>query len=472
MDSKITNFPVNIYGNLEKYNETISKGRCRIFYKGANRNGTYITDEFAEKLLNTIAYAPIKGIFDDAEQDFSDHGEKRELGRIYGVVPADPQLTWESHLDEDGIERLYACVDVLLYTALYEEAKLIPGKSQSMELYAKSIKGDWQIIDGKRYYVYTDACFLGLQALGEEVEPCFEGAAFFSLYQQLTEMVNQLNNVANTQNQIQEEQTMDIVNFKMSDDQKFKAIWQLLNVNYNAENNWSVEYDICAVYDEYAVVKNYATGGFERAYYVKNDETDSVVIEKMEPCFIIDVSENEKQILDLLQKKGCKNYEQTEEHFTAYENLEQENSQNCTKIDELSAQNATLITERDNAVSANNALTDSINELTNNFNNAQQVIETLTAERDALASYKKNVEDANKRSIISQYTDNLTEEVIASYENNLDNFTADELDMKLTYEVKKCHPEIFSNTQSPAYVPKEATPTSGLTEILSRYEKH
>ena len=58
-------FPVTVYGNLEKYNETISKGRCRIFYKYGNRNGTNITDEFAEKLLSTIPYAPVKGIYEE-----------------------------------------------------------------------------------------------------------------------------------------------------------------------------------------------------------------------------------------------------------------------------------------------------------------------------------------------------------------------------------------------------------------------
>ena len=52
-------FPVTVYGNLEKYNDVTSKARCRIFYKYGNRNGTYITDEFAEKLLSTIAYAPV-----------------------------------------------------------------------------------------------------------------------------------------------------------------------------------------------------------------------------------------------------------------------------------------------------------------------------------------------------------------------------------------------------------------------------
>ena len=45
----ITNFPITVYGKMEKFSDTISRGRCRVFYKGRNRNGTYITDEFAEK---------------------------------------------------------------------------------------------------------------------------------------------------------------------------------------------------------------------------------------------------------------------------------------------------------------------------------------------------------------------------------------------------------------------------------------
>lgn len=73
-------FPVTVYGNLEKYNDVLSKARCRIFYKYGNRNGTYITDEFAEKLLSTIAYVPVKGIYDDDDEDYDDHGEKEAKG--------------------------------------------------------------------------------------------------------------------------------------------------------------------------------------------------------------------------------------------------------------------------------------------------------------------------------------------------------------------------------------------------------
>lgn len=173
-----TNFPITVYGKMEKFSDTISKGRCRIFYKGGNRNGTYITDEFAEKLMASAPYAPVKGIYDG--DDYTDHGKARTEGRIYGVVPANPNFTWERHVDVDGIEREYACCDVLYYTALYKEAGEIDGKGQSMELFRKTLKGAWQYISGKKYFVFSEGGFLGLQALGDDVEPCFEGAGFYS----------------------------------------------------------------------------------------------------------------------------------------------------------------------------------------------------------------------------------------------------------------------------------------------------
>jgi hypothetical protein len=181
MDKTLYEFPVTVYGNLEKYNEVLSKARCRIFYKYANRNGTYITDEFADKLLNSLPYAPVKGIYVPEDGDYSDHGEERDQGRIYGIVPENPNITWENHLDEDGVERSYACADVLIFTAIYKEASEIVGKSQSMELYGPSLKYHEAIVDGKRFIVFDEGCFLGLQVLGDQVEPCFEGASFYTL---------------------------------------------------------------------------------------------------------------------------------------------------------------------------------------------------------------------------------------------------------------------------------------------------
>jgi hypothetical protein len=48
-------------------------------------------------------------------------------------------------MDEDGVTRTYACADVLLFTGLYPEAKLVPGESQSMEIFRGNLKGEWRI---------------------------------------------------------------------------------------------------------------------------------------------------------------------------------------------------------------------------------------------------------------------------------------------------------------------------------------
>jgi len=40
-------FEVSLYGAMEKYDDSKSKCRVRIFYKGLNRNRTYISEDFA-----------------------------------------------------------------------------------------------------------------------------------------------------------------------------------------------------------------------------------------------------------------------------------------------------------------------------------------------------------------------------------------------------------------------------------------
>lgn len=472
----IKDFPVTVYGNLEKYSDVISKGRCRIFYKGANRNGTFITDEFADKLLSTIAYAPVKGIYATQEDDYTDHGEERHEGRIYGIVPAEYHLAWEPHVDEDGVERVYACVDVLIYTALYSEANIIFGKSQSMELYRKSIKGDWQIIDGKRYYVYEDACFLGLQVLGDKVEPCFEGASFFSLYQSLLDQVEHLDQLQNNfQNDGQGGNDMPQLTFKVSDNQKFEFLWTLLNPNCTEENGWAVEYAICDVYDDYAIAYNYVEGIYERIYYTKDDANDSVSIDRKERCFILDVSENEKKALDALRVMNDNTYELVDEKFSQLPELNAKISESDNKIEELNTTIATLTVERDEAIASKDSLQtefdNAANEYAEKFGAVQAQLETVTSERDALAIYKKNAEDAAKKSIIANYTGYVSAETIETFLNDLDKYSINELDMLLTYAQKKEHPELFIQGPKLAFVPKDDVQKGGLEEILDRYEK-
>ena len=59
------------------------------------------------------------------------------------VCSRKPKLKVEEHLTVE--KPTYACVDVLIFTALYDEAAEIMGKAQSMELYEPSIEGEWQV---------------------------------------------------------------------------------------------------------------------------------------------------------------------------------------------------------------------------------------------------------------------------------------------------------------------------------------
>lgn len=463
-------FSVTIYGTLEEYNEVLSKARVRIFYKYGNRNGTYITDEFADELIKTIPYTPIKGIYDSEEQDYTDHGEKRSLGRIYGIVPENPNLTWEKHQDEDGIEREYACADVLLFTAIYKEAGEIIGQAQSMELYDKTIEGAWQFVEGKRYFVFSKGCFLGLQVLGEEVEPCFEGAAFFTLYESITNMLNKIEQF-NLNNQ-QGGTEVPKLTFKLSDSTKHDILFRLLNPNYTEQGGWTVENGICDVYDDYAIVRNYEAGSFERVYYTKDDTTDSLTIDKKEVCFIVDVTESEKTTLDTLQKLNKGSFDKVDEVYSASVNLEAEKASLELKIGELNTSISTLTTERDEAKTEYEQANTLLGEAQASLEEAQTTLNSLKEENSALASYKAEVEKAEKTEILTSYSGILSEKILAVYTEKIGDYTATELDKELAYELKKTNPSVFSKAPQSQYVPKDDASKDDLAEILSKYEKN
>ena len=456
MDKNIKEFPISVYGQIEKYNEILSKARCRIFYKYGNRNGTYITDEFAEKLLSSLPYVPVKGIYNG--EDFTDHGTERNEGRIYGIVPENPNFAWEKHIDEDGVEREYACADVLIFTALYAEANDIVGKAQSMELYEPSIKYHKSVIGGQVYVVFDDGCFLGLQALGDSVEPCFEGASFYSLQKSIEDTIYKIKEFSKGG-----QSEMSKLNFKLSDSQKHDAIWTLLNENYTEEGNWQIDYAVCDIYDDYALAFNYSQGTYERVYYVKDNETDSITISEKKKCYIVDVTEDEKVTLDTLRKLNGDTYELVNENLANAEQNVVELQNSVSKIEELNATIATLNVEASDAQTK-------IDDAAAQYAEAQNQISALTQELDELKNYKHNVETQQKEAVIAEYSDKLADEVIETYKAKLDEFTVLDLDKELAYELKKSNSSIFTSQATTGFVPKDQAP-SGIEAILSKYER-
>lgn len=451
-------FPISIYGQIEPFNDVLSKARCRIFYKGSNRNGTFITDEFANELISTLHYVPIKGIYNG--EDFTDHGNSREDGQIYGIVPETNNFAWEQHLDEDGVERTYACTDVLLFTSLYPEASTIIGKGQSMELYEPSLQYHSTIFQGQKYIVFEHGSFLGLQVLGDNVEPCFEGASFFSLQESIRSTIEKIKEFT----KLSEESEMPQINFKLSDDQKYRGLWILLNPNYCEEGDWTVDYSICEVFDDYALAVNLETGSYERIYYTKDDETDSIEINDRVKVFVIDVTENEKNTLDTLRKLNGDTYELVSENLTNAETNAKACEEYNAKIDEMTQTIATLNTEAESETEKYAALEGQYNELNTQYS-------ALAEENSSLKDYKQNVENQHKEAVIAEYADKLSEEVIDAYKAKLDEYTVEDLDMHLAYELKKKGGSaFFAQKPETGYILKD-TPKTGVEEILARYKK-
>ena len=429
---KYDNFSVQVYGELTPYNQVLSKARVRIFYKYGNRNGSYITDEFADKLVSSLPYAPVKGIYSATENDFTGHGDARDLGRIYGIVPQDFNFAWEDHLDKDGIVRTYACADVLLFTALYPEAHQILGSSQSMEIYRPSIKGSWEMIDGEEYYVYTDGCFLGLQTLGEKVEPCFEGSAFFSLYDSLKELVEKMEKFSYN---------------KGGRKEMVKRISELLNTE---AEKYSV-YNVVETEDKKtAYLFNLEDNKFQICEFTIGEE-DAITLGDLQDLYMFNATEAEYNALFEIKEAEI-DLTTVKETYASVENLTKEKSELEQKVADFENQNSTLIQEKETALA--------------DYANAQQTINTLQENINTLESFKKEVEDKQKSAIVEKYSQKLNEEQMKTVTENLDSYSVVDLEKELAYIY--CSNFSFDNAEPK--VPKVTEPDS-LSAILGKYEK-
>lgn len=154
------------------------RARVRVFSKYGNRNGSYITEQVADQLIESAItkHVPIVGFFDPQSQTWASHTGPT-LAHGYGYV--EDFLGWEPTEDTDGVIRDYAVFSIVLHTDYFEEANKIVGQNQSMELNPKTIQGEWATIDEEEYFIYSFAEMLGFCVIGSN-EPCFSASTFFS----------------------------------------------------------------------------------------------------------------------------------------------------------------------------------------------------------------------------------------------------------------------------------------------------
>lgn len=176
-------------------NPGISECEVKVFYIGKNRNGSFIDKNTAIQMANSLPGTPIVGAFRKDVEDFGDHGDVLHLedGELtflcktvpYGFVAPDARCFFKTFLETDSegnsIEREYLMTTGYLWTGQYPELKdvIISGKGQSMELDPETLSGEWAKSNNSEieFFIINDAVFTKLCILGDDVEPCFEGAS-------------------------------------------------------------------------------------------------------------------------------------------------------------------------------------------------------------------------------------------------------------------------------------------------------
>ena len=175
-------------------NPLMSKCDIKVLYIGQNRNRSSITKQVATEMSKTLRGCPIVGYYIENKEDFGYHGDQviidgegikfNKLTKPYGFVAPNARVWFQFFEDQDEFGntcvREYLMTEGYLWTGQFEECKRVLENSnpQSMELDEKTLKGYWSTDNNKGvdFFIINDAVFSKLCILGDDVEPCFEGA--------------------------------------------------------------------------------------------------------------------------------------------------------------------------------------------------------------------------------------------------------------------------------------------------------
>lgn len=176
-------------------NPGISKCEIKVMYLGKNRNGSFIDKNTAIQMANSLPATPIVAAYNENKEDFGDHGEVLHIedGEIkfscktvpYGFVAPDAEV-WFQKFDDtnefgETTTREYMMTTGYLWTGQYPELDkcINQGQGQSMEI--DNVDGHWtKDSNDIEFFIINDAIFTKLCILGDDVEPCFEGASVTS----------------------------------------------------------------------------------------------------------------------------------------------------------------------------------------------------------------------------------------------------------------------------------------------------
>ena len=377
-------------------NPLMSKCDIKVFYLGANRNHSFISKQVAIEIGKNLRGAPIVGYYRDSKEDFTDHGEKVIIDDEgihfqcqtfpYGFVSPDAQVWFQNFEDFDGmgnsVIHKYLMTTGYLWTSQFPESSLPvnEGRPQSMEFKPETLKGNWQknYENGLDFFIINDAIIQKICILGDDVEPCFEGASV----------------------------TAPDVSLKFTLDDNFKHTY------------FSMMQDL----------KNALSGGgqqmdnLEKTAVVENENSDSVVTEftqteeKTETTSVVDQSEDTSVPADYVKKdeeKEKKEEEKTEDSGDSSEDSsdsEDKDDEDDDK-DKKNAKKYELIEDQLEALKTS--------------------YQTLQNQYQELVEFKREIDNQKKDALIAEFY-MLSDADKADVISNKEKYTLEEIKAKLS----------------------------------------
>ena len=375
-------------------NEYPNIGRLKLgaFSKYKNRNGSYITDEVAEYLIDSIKNGdvPVVGFFNKETTDWEGHTGPN-IASGYGY--AEKFLGWEKLMDTDGIEREYAMFSIVIFSNYFNEARTIPGKGQSMELDPEKIEGDWGMIGDEECFIFTKAAIRAFCVLGDNHEPCFSASAFFEksrddIIKQFTRLHGELKKLVEKADKEVENEMFYSIDFENKD--LYEKIFSNLNPNFSNEN--PVVDEIILDIDN-THVQSFSINSKKYKSYTYAIEEDALVInfESEKDCSI----------------QAIENYEGVESDLRG----------------QIEAKDNELDTLKQNFETEKNGLNEKINEFETKITNLNEEIENYKNEISTYELEKKN-------NLIEDYRKVLGDD-ISEIENEVANYSFEDLKVKL-----------------------------------------
>ena len=460
------NMPIEFL-QIEAINPLISKCQIKVCYVGdePNRNRSVITKEVAKDLAATLPGCPIVGFYNEDKGDFEEHNrvidisngkfEIKDTTRPYGFVPTDAKV-WFQWFEDDGVPHEYLMTEGYIWTGQYPETQRIieKGNNQSMELDTNTLDAFWtKDSNGKpQFFIINEAIMSKLCILGEDCEPCFEGASITNVQfsfedgfkQQLFSMLEKMQEILT-----KDEGGTPVFNTYAVEigGGLWDAIYEYMWEHY-LDEDYCLIYSIDGIFEDgdqkFAILRNRKDLTYYRLNFSLTEENGFQPAEELEkvapdyksaetPQFALE--EVEAYEAEFKKSKEEKKEEEDNKEDPESEEEDPEDEDEKKKKDKY---NLEEVVEYQELLEKYSALESKIEELNVELENLKTANNSLTEEKENLTEqlntlneFKLKIDREKKQELIDSFymlSDDLKKDCI----DNIDTYSLDDIEAKLS----------------------------------------